>query len=70
MREVVKRALFHNAAAVIFGHNHPSGNITASQADVRITQTLKTALALIDVTVLDHFVIGDGYTSMAESELY
>lgn len=68
-REVVKRALFHNAAAVILGHNHPSGHIVASDNDVSITQRLKVALALIDVTVLDHFVIGDGHTSMAESGL-
>jgi DNA repair protein RadC len=58
-REVVKRVLVHNAAAVIFAHNHPSGVAEPSQADQRITQRLKSALALIDVRVLDHMVIGD-----------
>ncbi len=59
-REVVKRALHHNAAAVIFAHNHPSGVAEPSQADIIITQHLKEALNLVDVRVLDHFVIGDG----------
>jgi DNA repair protein RadC len=57
-REVVKRTLHHNAAALIFAHNHPSGNPTASQADKALTQRLKDILALIDVRVLDHIVIG------------
>lgn len=57
-REVVKRALHHNAAAVILAHNHPSGTPEPSVADERITVRLKEALALIDVRVLDHFVIG------------
>ncbi len=57
-REVVKRSLFHNAAAMIFAHNHPSGVAEPSQADETLTQSLKHALALIDVRVLDHFVIG------------
>ena len=68
-REVVKRALHHNAAAVILGHNHPSGNTTASQDDIRVTRTLKAALALMDIAVLDHIIIGDGHASMAESGL-
>jgi DNA repair protein RadC len=59
-REVVRQALFHNAAALIFAHNHPSGVAEPSPADISITQRLKDALALIDVRVLDHFVIGDG----------
>ena len=59
-REVVKRALYHNAAAVIFAHNHPSGVAEPSKADRSITSRLTAALALIDVRVLDHFVIGDG----------
>ena len=59
-RVVVKRALFHNAAAVIFSHNHPSGVAEPSQADQHITQRLREALGLIDVRVLDHMVIGDG----------
>ena len=58
-REVVKRCLYHNAAAVIFAHNHPSGVAEPSQADISITRKLKTALATIDVRVLDHFVIGN-----------
>ena len=64
-REVVRRALHHNAAAVIFAHNHPSGVAEPSQADERITQKLKDALHLIDVRVLDHFVIGDQVVSFA-----
>jgi DNA repair protein RadC len=59
-REVVKRALKHNAASLIFAHNHPSGIAEPSRADEMLTQTLKQALALVDVKVLDHFVIGSG----------
>ena len=59
-REVVKCALRHNAAAVIFAHNHPSGVAEPSQADQVLTETLVRALALVDVKVLDHFVIGRG----------
>ncbi|MCG6507504.1 DNA repair protein RadC, partial [Vibrio parahaemolyticus] len=59
-REVVKRALHHNAAALILAHNHPSGVAEPSQADRRITQRLTDALALVDIRVLDHFVVGDG----------
>jgi len=59
-REVVKRALHHNAAAVILAHNHPSGIAEPSQADVRITEQLRSALALVDVRLLDHLVIGAG----------
>ncbi len=58
-REVVKRALAHNAAAVIFAHNHPSGVAEPSGADINLTQRLKAALELVDIRVLDHFVIGD-----------
>ena len=58
-REVVRRALKHNAAAVIFAHNHPSGVAEPSQADRQITDKLCEALALIDVRVLDHLVVGD-----------
>lgn len=69
-REVVKRALQLNAAAAIFAHNHPSGEKKPSQADRLITDRLKSALGLIDVRVLDHFVIGkaDAY-SFAEHGL-
>ena len=66
-REVVKEALKQNAAAVIFAHNHPSGIAEPSQADRTITEKLQTALALVDVKVLDHVVIGHGQTiSFAE----
>ena len=66
-REVVKRTLQLNAAAVIFAHNHPSGTSIASQSDLDITIKLKAALALIDVKVLDHFIVGaDEVTSLAE----
>jgi DNA repair protein RadC len=57
-REIVKVALRHNAAAVIFAHNHPSGVAEPSRADEALTQTLKHTLALVDVKVLDHFVVG------------
>ena len=62
-REVVRRVLHHNAAAVIFAHNHPSGVAEPSQADRRITERLREALLLIDVKVLDHFVIGHNETA-------
>ncbi len=66
-REVLKICLKHNAAAVIFGHNHPSGNPQPSSADRAVTARLKQALALLDIRCLDHFIIGDGLpTSMAE----
>jgi len=59
-REVVRRALVHNAAAVVVGHNHPSGDPEPSLADREITAKLKTSLALMEVRLLDHVVIGDG----------
>jgi DNA repair protein RadC len=59
-REVVKRALHYNAAAVIFAHNHPSGITEPSHADQQITEKLQQALELLDIRVLDHFIIGDG----------
>ncbi len=59
-REVVRRALRHNAAAVIFAHNHPSGVAEPSRADEVLTQRLKEALALVEIRVLDHVVVGDG----------
>ncbi len=61
-REVVKRAMHHNAAAVIFAHNHPSGVAKQSQADELITKQLKQALALVDVKVLDHFIVAGNQT--------
>jgi DNA repair protein RadC len=69
-REVVKSALRHNAASVIFAHNHPSGVAEPSRADEVLTQSLKQALALVDVRVLDHFIIGQAATlSFAERGL-
>lgn len=59
-REVVKHALRRNAAAVIFAHNHPSGVAEPSQSDRSLTETLRRALDLVDVRVLDHFVVGHG----------
>ncbi len=59
-REVLKRALHHNAAALILAHNHPSGIAEPSTADQHITRQLKDTLALIDVRVLDHFIVGEG----------
>ena len=59
-REVLRQTLMHNAAAVIFAHNHPSGVLEPSQADELITRRLRDALGLVDVRVLDHFIIGDG----------
>ena len=69
-REVVKASLALNAAAVILAHNHPSGAAEPSRADEFLTQTLKTALALVDVRVLDHFIVTrHRVASMAEMGL-
>ena len=69
-REVVKAALAHNAAAMILAHNHPSGVAEPSRADELLTQSLKQALALVDVRVLDHFVVAGADTvSFAERGL-
>lgn len=69
-REVVKRALHHNAASVIFAHNHPSGVAQQSRADEMLTTALKQALALVDVRVLDHFIVaGNNTLSFAERGL-
>lgn len=69
-REVVKLALRHNAAAVIFAHNHPSGVAEPSRADEMLTQSLRQALGLVDVKVLDHLIIAGGTAlSMAERGL-
>jgi DNA repair protein RadC len=66
-REVVKHALQRNAAAVIVAHNHPSGVAEPSQADELITQRIKEALALVDIRLLDHIIVGDGVSvSLAE----
>lgn len=69
-REVVRAALAHGAASVILAHNHPSGTVLPSSADEALTQTLKAALALIDVRVLDHIVVGGKFScSFAEHRL-
>ena len=69
-REVVLKALHHHAAAVVLAHNHPSGTVQPSRADEALTQTLKAALALVDVRVLDHVIVAPGQAlSMAEKGL-
>jgi DNA repair protein RadC len=68
-REVVKAGLACNAAAVIFAHNHPSGHAEPSSADIGITKRLKESLSLVDIRLLDHFVIGSDTTSMMERGL-
>jgi DNA repair protein RadC len=68
-REVVKQALADNAAAVILAHNHPSGISEPSQADIRITERLRKALALVDIRVLDHVIVGDETTCLSEQGL-
>jgi DNA repair protein RadC len=70
-REVVKESLWRGAAAVILAHNHPSGVAEPSQADVNVTHLLRDALGLIDVTLLDHFIIGIGgeHCSLAQRGL-
>ena len=65
-REVIKAALKHGAAAVIFAHNHPSGVAEPSAADRTLTERLKSALAQVDIRVLDHFVVGEQVVSFAE----
>ena len=64
---MVKRALHHNAASVIFAHNHPSGIAEQSRADELITQALKKALDLVDIRVLDHFIVA-GHQTMSFAE--
>ena len=66
-REIVKAALHANAAAVILAHNHPSGQPIPSTADKRITERIKSALALVDIRVLDHIIVGDSCYSFAQS---
>ncbi len=68
-REVVKAALRHNAASVVMAHNHPSGIEEPSMADVELTKKLKEALAMVEVSVLDHLVIGNGMVSFSERGL-
>jgi len=66
---VIKRTLGHNAAAVIFAHNHPSGVAEPSQADRQLTRRLQQALELLEVRVLDHIVVGEELVSFAERGL-
>jgi len=69
-REVVKKALQYNSAAIIIAHNHPSGNQTPSLADKKITEKLKQALSLVEIRLLDHFIVGDAEAwSFAENGL-
>jgi DNA repair protein RadC len=69
-REVLKQALHHDAAALILAHNHPSGSVEPSRADEVLTQTLRTALAMVDVRVVDHLIVAGGRSlSMAERGL-
>lgn len=69
-REVVQRALHHGAAAVVLAHNHPSGDVQPSRADLALTESLRAALALLDVRVLDHVIVGPGrFLSMAQQGL-
>jgi DNA repair protein RadC len=69
-RELVMAALCHEATAVVLAHNHPSGSVQPSRADEHLTHTLKQALALVDVRVLDHIIVGgSGVLSMAEQGL-
>jgi DNA repair protein RadC len=64
---VVLRALHHHSAAVVLAHNHPSGSVHPSPADLHLTHTLKSALSMVDVRVLDHVIVGPGQAfSMAE----
>ncbi|MCC7310158.1 MAG: DNA repair protein [Sulfuritalea sp.] len=67
-REVVKSALAHNAGAVIMAHNHPSGVVEASSADEALTASLKQSLALIDVKLLDHFIVGGAKSPLSFAE--
>nr|WP_141219031.1 DNA repair protein RadC [Escherichia coli] len=62
-REVIKRALYHNAAAVVLAHNHPSGEVTPSKADRLITERLVQALGLVDIRVPDHLIVGGNHPS-------
>lgn len=68
--DLVRRALHHQACSVVLTHNHPSGNVQPSRADQALTRTLKAALALVDVAVLDHIIVAPGAAlSMAEQGL-
>ena len=68
-REIIKKVLQHEAAHVILGHNHPSGSCQVSNSDRAVTKKLATALNAMDVEVLDHVIIGDGYFSFSDERL-
>lgn len=68
-REIIKHALLSGACGVIMAHNHPSGGLQFSQADITLTKRVKEACALVDIRLLDHVLIGDGRTSMQEQGL-
>ena len=69
-REIIKRALYLNARAVIFAHNHPSGDPSPSREDIELTETLKAALKLVDLSVLDHIIVaGDRSVSLSDRGL-
>ncbi len=68
-REIIKRALFHNAAALIVAHNHPSGALTPSSQDIQLTKMLALLCSMMQLTLLDHFIIGDGCLSFADEGL-
>ena len=69
-REIVRQVIADHAAAIILVHNHPSGNPTPSEADIRLTRDIKHAMALVDVEVLDHFIVADNQVcSLAQQGL-
>ena len=68
-REIIKVALLKNAASIIVGHNHPSGQTRPSTDDQAITKSLKQACELLEISLLDHLIVGDGYFSFADSGL-
>jgi DNA repair protein RadC len=68
-REIIKKVLEYKAVSIILGHNHPSGNTEPSNEDLVITEKIKTAMMAIDGTLLDHIVVGNGYTSIVEKGL-
>ncbi len=66
-REIIKRALSHNAAALVVAHNHPSGSLTPSSQDRRLTSSLYLACSLMHIRLLDHIIVGDGHYSFADN---
>lgn len=66
-REIIKRALAHNAAALVVAHNHPSGALTPSAQDIQLTRTLALLCSMMQLSLLDHLIVGDGFYSFADS---